>query len=69
MGLARIDILDVLSSCRLAGWRMPSLISIGNAFGASGFQQLIACLVKPIESALQVEGGVSQLGAGCGIAV
>lgn len=50
---------------RLSGW----LISISNALGASGFQQLIARLVKPIESALQVQSGVSQLGAGCTITV
>jgi hypothetical protein len=48
---------------------MSSLISISNAFGASGFQQLIARLVKPIESAFQVQSGVSQLGAGCTITV
>jgi len=53
-GPSRIAILDALPPCRLAGWRMPSLISISNAFGASAFQQLIARLMKPIESALQV---------------
>jgi hypothetical protein len=50
---------------RLSGW----LISISNAFGASGFQQLIARLVKPIETALQLQSGVSQWGAGCTITV
>lgn len=45
----------------------PALIDVRNAFGTSGFQQLIARLLKPIESALQVQSGISQLGAGCTI--
>lgn len=50
---------------RLSGW----LISIGNAFGASGFQQLISRFVKSVESTPQVESGVGQLRASCGIAM
>ncbi|VBA38539.1 hypothetical protein LAUMK13_02134 [Mycobacterium innocens] len=42
---------------------------VGNAFGASGFQQLISRFVKSVESAPQVEGGVGQLRASCGIAM
>ena len=47
------DLLRRTDSC-------PPLI-VSNAIGASGFQQLVACFIEPVESGPQVESGIGQL--------